>query len=184
MLIVHSNRIHRNLHAYHLFLPFCLMWFLITTSPSLIGSNSNHLLFPLSHCTSYSLSLSSTPLSGFADIIGRRFGSVKLPYNPSKSYAGSLAMAVAGFTASIGSVNHFILYFVFFLKFSCLIKFLFRYMFYFSAFGFMEATWGKALGFLVVSLAATAVESLPISTELDDNLTVPLTSFIVGSLIF
>ena len=57
-------------------------------------------------------------------------------------------------------------------------------MFYFSAFGFMEATWGKALGLLVVSLAATAVESLPISTELDDNLTVPLTSFIVGSLIF
>jgi farnesol kinase len=41
-----------------------------------------------------------------------------------------------------------------------------------------------ALGFLVVSLAATLVESHPISTELDDNLTVPLTSFVVGTLVF
>lgn len=40
------------------------------------------------------------------------------------------------------------------------------------------------LGFLVVSLASALVESLPISTNLDDNLTVPLTSILVGSLVF
>ncbi|TVU36706.1 hypothetical protein EJB05_18650 [Eragrostis curvula] len=97
---------------------------------------------------------------GIADVVGRRLGTEKLPYNPNKSYAGSIAMALAGFLASIG------------------------YMHYFHAFGFIEETWQMALGFLVVSVAATLVESHPISTELDDNLTVPLTSFIVGTLVF
>ncbi|OEL13404.1 putative phytol kinase 2, chloroplastic [Dichanthelium oligosanthes] len=87
-------------------------------------------------------------------------GKEKLPYNPNKSYAGSIAMAVAGFLASVG------------------------YMHYFHIFGFIEETWYMALGFLMVSIAATLVESHPISTELDDNLTVPLTTFLVGSLIF
>ncbi|XP_062207326.1 probable phytol kinase 2, chloroplastic [Phragmites australis] len=97
---------------------------------------------------------------GIADVVGRRLGQKKLPYNPNKSYAGSIAMAVAGFLASIG------------------------YMHYFHTFGFIEETWYMALGFLAVSVAATLVESLPISSELDDNLTVPLTSFLVGSLLF
>ncbi|XP_078436031.1 phosphatidate cytidylyltransferase family protein [Wolffia australiana] len=97
---------------------------------------------------------------GVADVVGRRFGRVKLPYNPGKSFAGSLAMAAAGFVTSVG------------------------YMCYFSLFGLIEPTWGKVLGFLIVSVAATIIESLPISTKLDDNLTVPLTSFLVGSLVF
>ncbi|CAL4946724.1 unnamed protein product [Urochloa decumbens] len=97
---------------------------------------------------------------GIADVVGRRLGTEKLPYNPNKSYAGSIAMAVAGFLASVG------------------------YMHYFHAFGFIEETWYMVLGFLVVSIAATLVESHPISSELDDNLTVPLTSFLVGILLF
>ncbi|CAO2197068.1 unnamed protein product [Urochloa humidicola] len=97
---------------------------------------------------------------GIADVVGRRLGKQKLPYNPNKSYAGSIAMAVAGFLASVG------------------------YMHYFHTFGFIEETWYMALGFLVVSIAATLVESHPISSELDDNLTVPLTSFLVGILLF
>jgi farnesol kinase len=56
-------------------------------------------------------------------------------------------------------------------------------MHYFHTFGFIEESWYMAFGFLVVSAAATLVESLPISTKLDDNLTVPLTVFLVGSLI-
>lgn len=40
--------------------------------------------------------------SGLADIIGRRFGSHKLPYNRNKSIAGSIAMMTAGFIASVG----------------------------------------------------------------------------------
>jgi len=41
-------------------------------------------------------------LSGIADIVGRRLGSQKIPYNRNKSIAGSVAMALAGFLASLG----------------------------------------------------------------------------------
>lgn len=97
---------------------------------------------------------------GLADIVGRQFGTRKIPYNRNKSIVGSVAMASAGFLTSIG------------------------YMHYFSRFGFVQESWGMVLGFLVVSLASALVESLPISTDLDDNLTVPLTSILVGSLVF
>ncbi|XVF68473.1 hypothetical protein PTKIN_Ptkin11bG0005600 [Pterospermum kingtungense] len=97
---------------------------------------------------------------GFADVVGRRFGAQKLPYNRNKSIAGSVAMATAGFLASVG------------------------YMYYFSYFGYIQESWEIVLGFLVVSLASALVESLPISTKLDDNLTVTLTSILVGSLVF
>lgn len=96
---------------------------------------------------------------GLADIIGRRFGSQKLPYNSNKSIAGSVAMLIAGFIASVG------------------------YMHYFCSFGYLEESWEMVIGFLVVSLASTLVESHPLSTVLDDNLTVPLASFLVGSLV-
>lgn len=58
-----------------------------------------------------------------------------------------------------------------------------RYMHYYSMFGFMDVNWSLIIGFLVVSLTASLIESLPISSELDDNLTVPLTSLLVGSLV-
>lgn len=97
---------------------------------------------------------------GVADIVGRRYGSQKLPYNRSKSFAGSIAMACAGFLASIG------------------------YMLYFSWFGYIQASSGLVVGFLVVSVASALVESHPISSEIDDNLTVPLAVVLVGSLVF
>jgi phytol kinase len=34
--------------------------------------------------------------AGFADIVGRRFGSLKLPFNKKKSWAGSVAMFISG----------------------------------------------------------------------------------------
>ncbi|KAL0922503.1 hypothetical protein M5K25_006493 [Dendrobium thyrsiflorum] len=97
---------------------------------------------------------------GVADIAGRRFGQKKLPYNPRKSFAGTIAMAVAGFIASIG------------------------YMHYFASFGFIEESWSMILSFLLVAVAAAVVESLPVSSELDDNLTVPFTSLLVGAVVF
>lgn len=97
---------------------------------------------------------------GLADVVGRRFGRHKLPYNKNKSYVGSFAMATAGFIASVG------------------------YMHYFSHFGFVQESWDIVLGFLCVSIATALVESLPISTTLDDNLTVPIASFLIGSLVF
>ncbi|CAN6467342.1 unnamed protein product [Victoria cruziana] len=97
---------------------------------------------------------------GIADIVGRRFGTVKLPYNKMKSFVGTISMVIAGFVASV------------------------VYLYYYSFFGLCEYSWQTIAGLFVVSLAASLVESLPISTELDDNLTVPLTSILVGGLIF
>ncbi|KAL1817248.1 hypothetical protein DCAR_0521673 [Daucus carota subsp. sativus] len=97
---------------------------------------------------------------GVADIIGRKFGSQKLPYNSDKSIAGSVAMLIAGFIASVG------------------------YMHYFSSFGYLEESWEMVLGFFVASFASTLVESHPLSTVLDDNLTVGLATLVVGSFVF
>ncbi|CAN4093525.1 unnamed protein product [Withania somnifera] len=96
---------------------------------------------------------------GVADIVGRKFGKQKLPYNKNKSFAGSIAMAIAGFLASIGFLH------------------------YFSLFGYIQVSSKTVLGFLCMSLAAALVESHPLSSELDDNVTVPLTSVLVGSLV-
>ena len=57
-------------------------------------------------------------------------------------------------------------------------------MCYFDLFGFVEQSWTMAVGFGITSLAAATVESLPVSTRLDDNLTVPLASTLVGGLVF
>ncbi|KAL2500174.1 putative phytol kinase 2 [Abeliophyllum distichum] len=94
---------------------------------------------------------------GIADIAGRRFGRLKLPYNKNKSIVGTTAMATCGFLASIG------------------------YMLYFSWFGYIQESSKMVLGFFIVSLASAFVESHPSSTKLDDNFTVPLASLLVGS---
>uniref|UniRef100_A0A0D9XN77 Phytol kinase n=1 Tax=Leersia perrieri TaxID=77586 RepID=A0A0D9XN77_9ORYZ len=97
---------------------------------------------------------------GVADIAGRRFGHVKLPHNPEKSYAGSIAMFLSGFLASI------------------------LYMCYFHLFRFVEENWSMVIAFGVTSLAAAIVEAFPISKRLDDNLTVPIASVLIGVLVF
>ncbi|XP_062204178.1 probable phytol kinase 2, chloroplastic [Phragmites australis] len=97
---------------------------------------------------------------GVADIVGRRFGHAKLPHNPEKSYAGTIAMFLAGFIASV------------------------LYMCYFHHFGFVEESWTLVVAFGAISLVAAVVESLPISTRLDDNLTVPLACVLVGAVVF
>ncbi|KAG2299718.1 hypothetical protein Bca52824_036190 [Brassica carinata] len=90
-----------------------------------------------------------------------RFGTEKLPYNRNKSVAGSIGMAIAGFLASVA------------------------YMLYFASFGYMENSgWDMILRFFIISIASALAESLPISTDIDDNLTIPLTSALVGTLLF
>ncbi|XVF75665.1 hypothetical protein PTKIN_Ptkin13bG0205100 [Pterospermum kingtungense] len=42
---------------------------------------------------------------GVADIMGRKFGSSKIPYNQKKSWVGSISMFVFGFFISMGSVS-------------------------------------------------------------------------------
>lgn len=98
---------------------------------------------------------------GIADIVGRRIGGVKLPHNPRKSWAGSIAMFVFGLALSIG------------------------FLYYYSSMGFYHLDWERAVQCVaLISLAATTVESLPISTQIDDNMTVPLVSVLVGCMLF
>ncbi|KAJ7970524.1 Phytol kinase [Quillaja saponaria] len=98
---------------------------------------------------------------GVADIVGRRFGSVKIPYNPQKSWAGSIAMFVFGFLLSIGM------------------------LYYYSVLGYFQLDWVSTMQKVaLVSFVATAVESLPTTEAVDDNISVPLASMAVAFLSF
>ena len=98
---------------------------------------------------------------GFADIIGRRFGIHKLPLSGGKSWAGSAAMLVAGF--SFG--------------FSVLL--LFNYLGYFeSAFDWKII----AINVAVISFVATLVEALPFKDI--DNLTLTTVSVVLAQILF
>lgn len=98
---------------------------------------------------------------GIADIMGRRFGSVKIPYNKKKSWVGSISMFIFGFLISIGM------------------------LYYFSALGYFQLDWEWTVERVaLVSLVATIVESLPITEVVDDNISVPLASMVTAVLIF
>ncbi|XP_057427561.1 probable phytol kinase 1, chloroplastic isoform X2 [Lotus japonicus] len=98
---------------------------------------------------------------GVADIIGRRYGSMKIPYNPQKSWAGSISMLMFGFLVSIGM------------------------LYYYSVLGHVQLDWGNAVPRVAfVAIVATVVESLPISEVVDDNLSVPLITMAVACFAF
>ncbi|XP_065872700.1 phytol kinase 1, chloroplastic isoform X2 [Euphorbia lathyris] len=98
---------------------------------------------------------------GVADIVGRRFGSIKLPYNPQKSWAGSISMFISGFLISLGM------------------------LYYYSALGCFQLDWSWTIQRVAwVGLVATAVESLSTSETVDDNISVPLTSMLAAYLCF
>ncbi|MBA0575723.1 hypothetical protein Golob_027561, partial [Gossypium lobatum] len=96
---------------------------------------------------------------GVADIIGRKYGSSKIPYNQSKSWVGSISMFVSGFIISIGM------------------------LYYYSALGYLQLDWGYTMHRVAfISLVATVVESLPITMLIDDNISVPLASMLAAYL--
>lgn len=98
---------------------------------------------------------------GIADIVGRRVGGSKLPWNPRKSWAGSLAMFLFGYPLALGAVHLF------------------------HVFGFYEVSlWSAAARVAVIAAGATLMESLPITDVLDDNITVPFTCICLGLLLF
>lgn len=89
---------------------------------------------------------------GLADIVGRRLGgSNRLPWNGSKSWAGSAAMLLGG--AAMG----------------------FGFIYLFCGLGFFEAYPPATLVPVVftVCLVCTLIESLPVNEWVDDNLSVP-----------
>ncbi|XP_059666003.1 probable phytol kinase 1, chloroplastic [Cornus florida] len=98
---------------------------------------------------------------GVADIMGRRFGSIKIPYNQNKSWAGSISMFAFGFLISMGM------------------------LYYFSVLGYFQMDWLCAMERVaLVSFVATAVESLPTLGVVDDNITVPLASMATAYMTF
>jgi phytol kinase len=98
---------------------------------------------------------------GLADVVGRRFGSAKLPFSPDKSYAGSLGMFLGSFLFGIGMLALF------------------------NALGNFQPPIDVGYGTLtvaVICLVATAIEALPFHDI--DNITITLASIIVGVLMF
>jgi len=99
---------------------------------------------------------------GLADIVGRRWGKGNaLPYNSSKSWAGSTAMLVGGAVMAAGL------------------------MAVFCSLGFFECYSVSTLVpyLLACSAVATLVESLPINQVFDDNLSVPLVAAVMAMLL-
>mmetsp|Transcript_203 Transcript_203/g.638 ORF Transcript_203/g.638 Transcript_203/m.638 type:complete len:312 (-) Transcript_203:336-1271(-) len=94
---------------------------------------------------------------GVADIVGRRYGSVKWPFSPSKSVAGSAAFVASAFSASLGLISLF------------------------HAFGFTALTAAAAApAVLLISLLSAAVELLPAELA-DDNVSVPAAAWALSA---
>ncbi|CAI5467911.1 unnamed protein product [Closterium sp. Yama58-4] len=98
---------------------------------------------------------------GVADIVGRRCGSWKLPWNEQKSWAGSAAMLFCGFVLSL------------------------IYLWFFCFLGFFSCPIPShpLLRVFLINLGATVVESLPINGYLDDNISVPVTAVLLSKLL-
>lgn len=98
---------------------------------------------------------------GLADIVGRRFGSSNpLPWNSSKSWAGSLAMFLGGFSMSAALIIYLMTL---------------EYM-------KIDSFFSTMLLVLCISAAAALIESLPINNFLDDNISVPLSAAALGTI--
>jgi phytol kinase len=98
---------------------------------------------------------------GLADIVGRRWGARKLPYNRDKSWTGSAAMFLGGFTLAL------------------LIVWVFWRWNVFQP----PLDWATAPGKVaLVALAATLVESLPLHDV--DNLTTTGTAILLAASLF
>lgn len=96
---------------------------------------------------------------GLADIIGRRWGKVKLPWANDKSWIGSLGMLFGGWIFALGVVWVFVML------------------------GVFPAPFGSyLLPITAIAIAGAFVESLPIKDF--DNITVTLTAVLLGHWLF
>ena len=96
---------------------------------------------------------------GLADILGRRFGKRKIPWNSSKSWIGSFGMFIGGWIFASGILAAFI-----------------------SA-NIFPGPWSSYLpAITLIAIAGTAIESLPIENL--DNITVTLTAVLLGHFLF
>jgi phytol kinase len=96
---------------------------------------------------------------GLADVIGRKFGKIKLPFNKEKSWAGSLAMFIGGWIWAASILAAYIALKVF------------------------PGTWAAYLAPLtLIAAAGTVIESLPLHDV--DNISVTLTASFLGQILF
>lgn len=96
---------------------------------------------------------------GLADIIGRRWGKHKIPWNPDKSWLGSAGMFFGGWLLSLAVLAVYL------------------------AVGYFPANAANLLPAVTwVALAATLVETLPVKDV--DNITITLAALVVGRLVF
>lgn len=96
---------------------------------------------------------------GLADIIGRRFGKSRLPWNPAKSWAGSFGMLAGGWLFSAGILAVYL------------------------AAGVFNGPLALYLfPITLIALAGALVETLPVRDL--DNLTVTLVAVILGNYLF
>ncbi len=96
---------------------------------------------------------------GLADVLGRRFGKAKIPWNSTKTWVGSLAMFFGGwvFAAAILAI-------------------------YIGMHVFPGNLISYLPGLTLIALAGAVVETLPLDEI--DNITVSLTAVVLGTLIF
>lgn len=94
---------------------------------------------------------------GLADVLGRKFGAAKLPWNKGKSWAGSLGMFLGGWIFAFGVLAAYL------------------------ALGIFPGPLSSyLLPLTLIALAGTLIESLPLEDV--DNLTVTLTAVVFGYL--
>ena len=96
---------------------------------------------------------------GLADIIGRRYGTIRLPWNSTKSWAGSLGMFFGGWIFSLAILA-----------------------LYLAAGIFAGSLSNYLLPITVIALIGTLIESLPLRDI--DNLTITLGALVTGHLLF
>ena len=96
---------------------------------------------------------------GLAEILGRKYGKVKLPWNPQKSWMGSLGMFLGGFVFSIAMMGFYV------------------------AFGvFSDSIASFLIPVSIISIACMFIETLPLRDI--DNITITVTAVIAGFFLF
>ncbi len=96
---------------------------------------------------------------GLADIFGRKWGSIKIPWNRAKSWSGSIGMLLGGWV------------------FSVLIVWIFT-----AAGIFSSPIQSYLLPVTIIAIVGTLVESLPLKDI--DNITITLSAIILGYFLF
>lgn len=96
---------------------------------------------------------------GLADIFGRRYGRTHIPWNPNKTYMGSLGMFIGGLSLSLVVLAIYVLVGIYTTPILALLPSL-----------------------VIISLAGTLIETLPLKDI--DNITVTITAVILGYFLF